>query len=180
MSQGQQLSGGTGIPPMLNIELFSWGIKRVGLTEYKKKFFSHLPVADLYLDCRGIREHGKGIDRNNFEKFSAQIQQNNKATLDAMVAQIVDSITALPSRRYGKPGGPYAEPYRICFFCAWGMNRSPTTKFVVARRLHKLGYKLSIDDDKWYEDILAEDEAAAKQTGESQAEGSQNSGVDNK
>jgi hypothetical protein len=151
-------TGNVAVPAGLRIVLRSWGIKRLGLVPFQDRKFGLLPVSDLYLDCRGIVEHGKGIDRNDFKTFSQHIQKNNSITINAMVAQVVDSVGALKTRRLGE--SPYAKPYEICLFCAWGMNRSPTTKYVLAERLKALGYQVEIEGDDWYANVLAKETAS--------------------
>lgn len=130
----------------LKIVVKSWGLKRFGTqTSSQGMKVSILPTADLYLDCRGIKEHGlKGADRNDIHgTFAESIQQTNAPTLEAMVTTIKDAVAQIPDRRWPSKT-PFKDPFVVCFFCAWGMNRSPTTKMVIAKRLTDMGYKVEI------------------------------------
>jgi hypothetical protein len=126
----------------LQLVLQSWGLKRFQPAKVEKQLFRFLPQSDLYLDCRGIQEYG-GFDRNNFTEFAEAIKVNNPETINAMVTTVVDAIRAIPHRRGGLKD-IYKEPFVVTCFCAWGMNRSPTTKYVVAEKLKELGYNVAM------------------------------------
>jgi hypothetical protein len=145
----------TNIPKDLKIVVKSWGLKKFGTqTASNGMKVSILPTADLYLDCRGVKEHNlaKGVSRDDVAgTFAQSIQQTNADTLNAMVTTIKDSIAQIPDRRYPDKH-PYRDPFVICFFCAWGMNRSPTTKMVVAKRLSEMGYNVQVAESDFITD----------------------------
>ena len=116
-----------------------------------------VPGADFYIDCRGIQEHG--LDRNFPDLYQVQMEQHSKVTLDAMEAMIIDGLRHLHARRGGttKHGNTddlisrSGEPYTVCFMCAWGCNRSPNTKAVLAKRLRAKGYQVELPPEPDWE-----------------------------
>ena len=98
-----------------------------------------LPKADLYIDCRGIAEHGIEGNTGHTNSFQEGIKAASPLSLGAMTTLIVDSLRFIETRRSGKPD-PFKEPYVVCFMCAWGMHRSPATASVVGEKLKELGF----------------------------------------
>ncbi len=113
----------------MRIVLFNTGIKREG---YK------LPPADLYLDCRGIpnpfREGGRLAGMSgDAELVQEWVEARAQDQIASFLDQISAGISSLPTRRAGKD--PYADPFRVCLFCAHGIHRSRAMKHILYRML---------------------------------------------
>lgn len=133
----------------IKLLLKSWGVKRTLCKQ--DPTFVMLPKADMLIDCRGVKE--VGLDKNNFKVYPMQIQEHSPRQVTAMVTQITDALRHVKDRRYQK-ANPLEDPFVICFFCAYGINRSPTTKKVVGKKLFDLGYDVTIETDT-HADLLA-------------------------
>lgn len=103
------------------------------------------PKADFYVDCRGIKEHG--FNKADQPVFMEQIKQSSGPMLDLITQMIRGAIQLIPERRYDRPD-PFKEPFTICFFCAWGMNRSPAVKEIMYQRLKNLGFQVELAGKK--------------------------------
>lgn len=99
-----------------------------------------VPEADLYVDCRGIKEHGLGEGGGGLNpKFQAAIERSCSApSIDAMVTLITNSLLTRKDRSQSN------DPYVVCFLCSWGKDRSPATGSIVGKRLRALGYTVQI------------------------------------
>ena len=68
--------------------------------------------------------------------------QSCPEVIKGMVQSIVQATDRIVDRRAGED--PYASAFDICFFCAYGMHRSPASCMLVAERLKKLGYNVRV------------------------------------
>ena len=130
---------------LVKLVLMSTGVK---LNEgAAKKGFVSLPQADLYIDCRGIKEkglHAKGTGAD--VAFQEAVQEASQTALEAIYALIVEGAKKIPDRR-GEKAEPFKEPFRVCFFCAWGIHRSVATKHLLGRRLKMEGWQVAIENE---------------------------------
>lgn len=118
--------------PLPKLVLVSWG-RKSGKPE---------PKADLHIDCRGLAEAGilgVGSDLS----FQKELEKQSQDSIGAIYTLIVDSLQRIPRRRRDRPD-PYADPYVVCFACAWGVHRSVATKHIMAHRLKALGLEVTI------------------------------------
>lgn len=109
-------------------------------------FYSHglkkgpLPTGmDLYIDARGLTDAATSIGApsgNNSPEvlkwFKDSYETKSGRVLTCIYGQLVwDAIASLKSRRSNNPYKP-KDQLSVCCFCAWGMNRSPTLKRILA------------------------------------------------
>lgn len=130
----------------LVLVLISHGLKTGKVEDTKGDTIAYqVPKADLYLDCRGIREHdlpdhAKG---GGSMKFQDAVLNNNAPTITSFQRIIEDSIPQIKTRRNGEKN-PYDRPYVICTMCAHGIHRSVASKHLLAERLKKAGYTVEV------------------------------------
>ena len=130
------------IPTTPPLVLSSHGVKRLQFKdEETAKRWWVIPQCDFVVDCRGIQEHG--LHRNQLAIYQEEIKTHSPISVDAMVASIADGLRHVGARRNGEKDA-LTKPYRIVFICAYGVNRSRTTKYVVGARLKQLGYTVTI------------------------------------
>ena len=129
--------------PCPPLKLISHGLKRMGVKDNPD--LAIVPRCDLMIDCRGIQEHG--LDRNVFAKYKLQIVEHSPVSVQAMVDLVTDGLRHVKDRRFKEPDA-MTRPFVVCFVCAYVMNRSFTTKYVVGERLTKLGYEVRIPKEK--------------------------------
>lgn len=123
----------------IKLVLQSYGVKHN--TGEAKKGYRSVPVADLYVDCRCIKEKGLSSKGDGTSKtFQDGVLTASKTALDAVYRLIVEAIKKIPDRRSEKDD-PFKEPFVICFLCAWGVHRSVATKYIMGRRLQAAGYR---------------------------------------
>ena len=127
----------------LTLRLISYGLKTN--KGNAGNGFRSIPVADFYLDCRGVPDDKNRIRVSFQETLSLRksIESFGAASLDAMFDSILESIEFLESRRDDR-ADPFADPYVVCFFCAFGMHRSKTCKQILAERLVEDGWKVEV------------------------------------
>ena len=123
--------------PSLHLKLISFGLKTThGADE---------PPADLYVDCRGVWDptlNGiKASKSGDTEEVQAAIK--GAAPVDAYYRMIVCGFENIPKRRRGE-ANPYARPYTIAFFCAYGIHRSRAMKHLIGNRLTAAGYSVEV------------------------------------
>ena len=124
--------------PKVKLELISYGLK--GNKGDAEKGYRSIPIADLYLDCRGVPD-----DKNAPTGVSLRdnIEAESQATLTSFHRVIEDSLRWMESRRSDREN-PFEDPYVICFLCAHGMHRSVTCKKILADRLVKAGWMVAV------------------------------------
>ncbi len=103
-----------------------------------------MPRADLYIDCRVVKEKGITGVNGDDPKFQTGIKKACPDVLDNILANILNSLQVFEDRRSSRLF-PYAEPYVVCFMCAYGMHRSRATKHIMAERLKALGFNVEVD-----------------------------------
>ena len=105
------------------IRLHSVGYKRVAAQN------AVLPRAHLYIDCRMMEDaaHTSGMTLQNSVDM---LLASNGPQLERVVELIIDMLKSIPSRR-NHIQDPYLYPIDVCFCCAWGIHRSPTTKVIM-------------------------------------------------
>ena len=123
------------------IILKSWGLKRLKLSGKGGEKYCVMPHCDLAIDCRGVKEHG--LHRNDPEVYQKEIEEHCPATVQAMETTITESLKHVKDRRFGEHDA-LTRPYVVCCLCAYGINRSATTKLVLAKRLKGLGYAVEV------------------------------------
>lgn len=130
--------------PTLKLILSSDGVK--------KSAERGLPRADLLIDCRILREHFKfmeggaaftGMASGTNPSFRAALESANALQLGLIKEYVRAGIDAIPSRR-GELADPYSKPFSICFFCAWGIHRSVSAKYILADWLKGKGYQVEV------------------------------------
>lgn len=126
----------------LQIVLKSRGIKKFLFDGEGENNFS-LPKADLYIDCRAVREKGLRGYSGKDPTFQASIEEACPNTLNLIFGIILESLKLIPDRRDGK--NPYSKPFVIMFFCAWGQHRSPGVKQIMSRRLREIGLNVEVE-----------------------------------
>ena len=126
----------------LKIILKSHGLKRASL-KWGSEVRYCIPKADLYIDCRGVKEKGYSGIPGDDPRFQEMLEENSLGALDCISGYITESIRLIKDRRYEKPD-PFTEPFVILFMCAFGCNRSPAVKHLMARRLRKLDYNVEV------------------------------------
>ena len=127
----------------LTLQLLSYGLKSNKGSAVQG--YRSIPIADFYLDCRGVPDDKNRV-RVSFQEtlnLTKTIETFGAASLDAMFDLILESIEWIESRRSDEED-PFARPYVICFFCAYGMHRSPTCKKILAERLIDDGWKVEV------------------------------------
>lgn len=136
-------------PKKLDVRVKWWGLKRK--TIQVPEDWVALPKADLYVDCRVVPEKGiKGFSGQNLE-FQAGVLAAAPETIKRIVDTVVGGLALAGDRRHDE--NPYAKPFTVCFFCAYGMHRSPSTALLVTERLRKLGYKVTIPAKSYQEPL---------------------------
>lgn len=104
-----------------------------------------LPKADLLIDCRAIPNpfHApilKGMDGND----PAVIEWvQSRADMSAYTDIVMQALAQIPSRRSDKED-PFADPFRIHFFCAHGIHRSRAMKNIFGKILTQSGYTVEV------------------------------------
>lgn len=96
-----------------------------------------LPKADLYLDCRVIRNpfhvpELKGASGDD-AKVQKWVMEANPEIYKRFVETVDDLIDTLPARRQGEQ--PFERPVVVCFMCAHGVHRSRAMKNLVGYAL---------------------------------------------
>lgn len=121
----------------LKIIIDNFGIKGVS---------GDLPPADLYLDCRTVHNpaHCSTCNGANGDHPVVQecVERSSEAVLNAFHTLIIEGINHLPVRRMGRD--PYADPFRVQCFCAWGVHRSRATKHILGRILKQHGWNVKV------------------------------------
>ena len=127
----------------LKLVLLSYGLK--SNKGDAKEGFRSIPVADLYLDCRGVKEAGLPSHAGGgaSQTFREAVAEASPEMLISLQRVIEFSLGQIPSRR-AEDLDPFKEPYRICFLCAHGIHRSVASKILVGERLIKAGYSVEI------------------------------------
>lgn len=101
-----------------------------------------LPKADLYLDCRGLREYDIGYQGIGSEpEFQQAILVHNAAAIASMTRLVEDSLPQIEARHGTRAE---ASPYVVCTFCAWGINRSVATKYLLAQYFRNKGFTVKL------------------------------------
>lgn len=129
----------------LVFHLISHGLKKWGVEEDGKIVGYGVPKADLYIDCRGIREHDlPDHDRGGTATtFQAAVEAESAETIHAILRLIAFSLPQIRSRRI-EDKNPYNRPYVVCFMCAHGVHRSVATKHIIARKLKGVGHEVVV------------------------------------
>jgi hypothetical protein len=114
--------------------------------------------AHLLVDCRMLVERGSGLELVKGARHGANpsyrewIQLHNQHQLCVLEDYILASIASVKGRRSGGlfpsadgvlagvelKHGVYDDPFYITFFCAWGVHRSVSTKWIMVERLKVL------------------------------------------
>lgn len=104
-----------------------------------------LPRADFYLDCRGIADPSRSVGSPSGTGDTPAVQDwiRKKVDLRPYKQLITDGLWAIPGRRRSEPL-PYARPYVICTFCAFGIHRSRAMKHLLANELGAMGYNVEV------------------------------------
>jgi hypothetical protein len=106
-------------------------IKSHGLKTAKKGDDYLVPRADIYLDCRSIKEPGVGGDSPIAQ---TAIDTSDPTQIDYFLYQVVRTINAyIPTRRGGDD--PFKHPIEVLCLCAHGKNRSVAMKYLLNRFL---------------------------------------------
>ena len=126
----------------LKLILKSHGLKRDTL-KWGSEVRYCIPKADLYIDCRGVKEKGYSGIPGDDPRFQEMLKETYAPALEAIFQYIMESIGLIKDRRYDKPD-PFAESFEILFLCAFGCNRSPAVKHLMAGRLRKLDYNVEV------------------------------------
>ena len=108
--------------------LFSHGLKH-----------GYPPKADFYVDCRGIADV-RGLPGDH-PLGQAAVLKASKVQLDTIEYLVKDALEMVGPRRQEQH---LTSPFTICFFCAWGLNRSPAVKNIIAGRLVKAGWTVNV------------------------------------
>ena len=106
-----------------------------------------VPKADLYIDCRGIREAGLKGASGHDPAFQAGVKEHSSVSLQAIEDLIIDSLRHIGTRRAGVLK-PLEQPYTVMFMCAYGVHRSVSTGTIIAQRLRAKGYTVQTPDSK--------------------------------
>lgn len=125
----------------VKLVLRSYGVK-TNAGKATRGGYTSVPVSDLFIDCRCIKERGiSGAGRS--VAFQAAVVQTSSSQLDLIYKLILEAIKKIPERRVEKKD-PFGEPFDITFCCAWGMHRSVATKYIMAKQLKQAGYSVVI------------------------------------
>ena len=110
---------------MIKIHLISAGLKG-----------GPLPKADHYLDCRVIPNphHALGGEVGGSPKLRAWVMEHGERWVKRYAHDVVDGLSNMVPRRRGE-SNPYARPYTVCCFCAYGQHRSPTMKWLLSEQI---------------------------------------------
>jgi rhodanese/phosphatase family RapZ-like protein len=124
-------------------------LRSYGLKSNKGKAedgFRSIPVADLYIDCRGVVEKGVAGHATGgaTTAFQEGVLAGSPASITSMHRLIEDSFQTVSTRRENSDPARKDDPYVICFFCAHGMHRSVACKHLLGERLKKAGYQVEI------------------------------------
>jgi len=139
------------IKAKVKLVLSSYGLK-TNAGRATRKGYTAVPVADMLVDCRCIKEKGiKGWGES--EEFQAGVKENSKEALELIYKLIQESIRKIPERRSEKKN-PFTEPFEICFCCAWGIHRSVAAKRIMAKRLSAAGYNVTLIGEPSADDYL--------------------------
>ena len=125
----------------LKLILYSYGLK--SNAGDASKGFRSIPIADLYLDCRGVVEKGVPGGSGTSPLFQEGVEKGSPTTITSFHRIIEDSLDKIATRRADRED-PYEDPYVIVFLCAWGIHRSVASKFILAKRLKAAGYNVEI------------------------------------
>lgn len=128
----------------LKLVLQSYGIKtNQGKAE---DGFRSIPVADLYIDCRGVVEKGISMRASGGASpaFQAGVLKGSPMSITSMHRLIEDSLFTVETRRENSAKTETERPYVICFMCAHGVHRSVACKHLVGGLLTKAGYEVEI------------------------------------
>lgn len=102
-----------------------------------------LPKADLYIDCRGVKEVGAPSTWDGTSNsFLNYVRVHSSASLYAMETLIAESLNHIADRRAGED--PLAKPYVVQFFCAHGVHRSRACCTILAERFRADGYTTEV------------------------------------
>lgn len=130
---------------LVHIELINSGWKRTTLDTTPEGVIRRMPPADLYLDCRVIPNPFLLFGHKDGSNHDVQKWMKEHAPLwiESFYDTIIESIAQIPTRRKGKED-PWADPYRVCFMCAWGIHRSMAMKHIIAEYLNLDGYTVEV------------------------------------
>lgn len=121
------------------IELSNVGLKMIGGV-------AGLPEADFYIDARGLPD-GVGRKGSDLQSQSNIDWVKSQIDLASYTQYALDAIHRIVTRRRDKKD-PFAEPFRIVIFCAFGMHRSPALRDLLAQSLSELGYNAKVTGTK--------------------------------
>ena len=127
-------------PKLLDIKLKWWGVKRK--TIKVPDGWVALPKSDLFIDCRVVPEKGIRGFTGDSPEFQAGVLAKAPQTIKRILETILEGLALAGDRRSGED--PYSKSFEICLFCAWGIHRSVSTTHLIAERLKKLGYKVTL------------------------------------
>lgn len=101
--------------------------------------------ADLLIDCRVVKDPSHYVPGGGTSlEVQEWLLQNSSGALFQIYYLVGEGIEMIPERRKEKED-PYKDPFKILFFCAHGLHRSPATKHIIGRWLREDGYEVSIE-----------------------------------
>lgn len=121
----------------MKLILISHGLKKFTDMTGSGPSFS-IPKADLYVDARVLMDLPTNeiiSDRITDVRLRHTMEDYQPATLDRIEKIIREGLGLIPIRRRNSDPNHFNDPVIICFFCAWGLNRSPTCKVIMGERL---------------------------------------------
>lgn len=128
----------------MKIRLISFGVKSVVAAGSQ----TPLPKADLYFDCRVIRNpyHAPGMASlgGDHPKLQEWCLAENADVLDKFLSLINVGLTTIPDRRRDVKEGAFSVPVTLAFFCAYGVHRSVAMKHLVAKKLLEQGLNVEV------------------------------------
>lgn len=122
------------------IELSNVGLKMIGGVKGLPEW------ADFYIDARGLPD---GVGRKpGSENWTSNVDWvKSQIDVGSYLQIALDAIHRVKTRRKEKKD-PYAEPFRIVIYCAYGMHRSPALRDILAQELTNLGYNATVANTK--------------------------------
>lgn len=141
------------IKTSVKLVLSSYGVKTNAGGANTKKGYTSVPISDLLVDCRCIKEKGIGGGTGASVEFQAGVAQTSGKQLDLIYELIVEAIKKIPERRSEKKD-PFAAPFTVVFCCAWGVHRSVATKRIIGRRLKQAGYAVTVSPEPTLDEYL--------------------------
>ena len=115
----------------------------IALRSFGVKTNSSFPHADLYIDCRGVPDPSHAVITAQEPGTGDMIAQRQwvkeRVNLTLYTDLIADHLRRLTTRR--GVGLEYDKPFNILTLCAHGIHRSRAMKWLLAERLHQMGFQ---------------------------------------